>query len=152
MKQKILLGLLIVLIGIQFIQPARNQGESRTPQDITQAVEVPADVQDIITSACYDCHSNNTEYPWYAYVNPVGWWLTGHVNDGKEELNFSEFDTYDADWKGHVLEEIAEEVEEEHMPITPYTWLHEDAQLTDAQRQSIVDWANTEKKKFPDEE
>ena len=150
MKKKILLGLLIVFIGMQFFQPARNLGESATPQDITQVVDVPAEVHDIISTSCFDCHSNRTDYPWYSYVNPVGWWLNGHINHGKEELNFSEFATYKDDWKNHVLEEIAEEVGEGHMPLSSYLWIHTDARLTDAQRQSIVDWANTERRKFPE--
>ena len=148
MKKKILLGLIIVLIGIQFIHPAANQGEAETPQDITHAVQVPAEIKNIISASCYDCHSNHTEYPWYSYVNPVGWWLNGHINDAKEELNFSEFATYDGERMDHKLEEIAEEVEEGHMPLPAYLWLHTDAKLSEVQRQSIVDWANTERQKL----
>jgi hypothetical protein len=148
MKKKILLGLLIVLVAMQFIHPARNQGEAETPQDITHAVQVPAEIKNIISSSCYDCHSNHTEYPWYSYLNPVGWWLNGHIKDGKEELNFSEFATYDAERMEHKLEEIAEEVEEGHMPLPAYLWLHTDAKLSEAQIQSIVTWANTERQQF----
>lgn len=150
MKKKILLGLIIVLIGIQFIHPARNKGESETPQDITHAVQVPTEIKDMISTSCFNCHSNYTDYPWYSYVNPVGWWLNGHIKKGKGELNFSEFATYEDDWKNHVLEEIAEEVGEGHMPLPPYLWIHTDARLTETQRQSIVDWANTERRKFPE--
>jgi hypothetical protein len=148
MKKKILLGLLIVLVGIQFIHPARNHGEAETPQDITHAVQVPAEIGNVLSTSCYDCHSNHTAYPWYSYLNPVGWWLNGHIKDGKEELNFSEFATYDAERMDHKLEEIAEEVEEGHMPLPAYLWLHTDAKLSEAQIQSIVTWANTERQQF----
>lgn len=152
MNKKTSLGLLIVLavvlIGMQFFHPERNLGESESPQDITHAVDVPTDIQNIISFSCYDCHSNRTEYPWYANVNPVGWWLNGHITHGKEELNFSEFATYDQKRMDHKLEEIAEEVGEGHMPIPAYLWLHSDAKLSDAQKQSIVDWVNTERQKL----
>ena len=148
MKKKIFLGLIIVLIAIQFIRPARNVGEAETPQDITHAVEVPADVKNILKTACYDCHSNHTEYPWYTNINPVGWWMNAHIKDGKDELNFSEFATYTAKKMDHKLEEVAEEVEEGHMPIPPYVQMHEGAKLSEAQVQLLVSWVNEARQKF----
>lgn len=106
---------------------------------------VPDSIQHLLQTACYDCHSNHTNYPWYADVNPVGLWLNHHVNEGKRKLNFSEFALYDARRKAHKLEEIAESVEKHDMPLASYLWIHDEARLTAAQRKAIIDWANAAK-------
>src|SRR5258708_37960689 len=90
----IVLSILAVLIIIQFIQPAHNKSEQLLPADITKVLTVPDSVQHVLKNACYDCHSNNTNYPWYANVQPVAWFMVRHVNNGKADLNLSEFGTY----------------------------------------------------------
>ena len=90
-KRKWLLILIAAIILIQFIQPARNKSGQVLPTDITRMVTIPAEVKAILEVACYDCHSNNTRYPWYANIQPGGWWLANHIKKGKKELNFSEF-------------------------------------------------------------
>ena len=92
--KRALIVLLIALIVIQFFRPAKNSSEGPYPNDITTKYDVPKPVLDIMKVACYDCHSNNTRYPWYAEVQPVAWWLNSHIKDGKRNLNFSEFATY----------------------------------------------------------
>ena len=94
MKKKIGLGLLVVLVVIQFIRPTRNISTSESPNEISKFYDVPAEVHAVLKKSCYDCHSNNTVYPWYTNLQPVGLWLQSHVNDAKGELNFSEFGTY----------------------------------------------------------
>ena len=142
MLKKIGIGVAVLLLVIQFIRPERNLGEAVTPQDITHAVAVPDEVMGILKTACYDCHSNYTKYPWYANVNPVGLWLQYHIDEGKGEMNFSEFATYDLKRQDHKLEELAEEVAEHEMPLSSYTLIHSEANLTDAQIKTLVDWAN----------
>jgi hypothetical protein len=93
-KRKWLLILIAAFILIQFIQPARNTNGQVVQSDITATFTVPAEVKSILEVACYDCHSNNTRYPWYANIQPGGWWLAKHIKDGKEELNFSDFELY----------------------------------------------------------
>src|ERR1700758_1613083 len=93
-KRKILWIFITLLIIIQFIRPSKNTGEVYTANDISHSVNVPADVKNILEKACNDCHSNNTVYPWYTNVQPFGWWINHHVNEGIHELNFSEFNTY----------------------------------------------------------
>lgn len=88
--KKILLGILVVIIAIQFIQPARNKSARVLPTDVSKIYNVPENVQAILKRSCYDCHSNNTIYPWYSWIQPAGWWLASHIKRGKEELNFSE--------------------------------------------------------------
>ena len=149
MTRKILIGLIVVLILIQFIRPARNNGQAQTPSDISHVATVPDSMLHLLQAACYDCHSNHTTYPWYAEVNPVGLWLSNHVNEGKHELNFSEFATYEVKRKAHKMEEIAESVEKHDMPLNSYLWIHNEARLSDAQRKQIIDWAKAVKAQFP---
>jgi hypothetical protein len=89
--KKILLAALIVFIAIQFIRPARNECGQPSPTDISKIDSVPGNVQTILKTYCYDCHSNHTNYPWYSNIQPAGWWLASHIKEGKAELNFSEF-------------------------------------------------------------
>lgn len=148
MKTKIFIGLVVVLVLIQFIRPEQNKGEAATPQDVTHAVQVPDDVMLTLKASCYDCHSNNTNYPWYANINPVGLWLNHHIEEGKAELNFSSFATYPKKKQDHKLEELAEEVEEGHMPLPSYTLIHTDTRLNDQQTKRLVEWVKAERLKL----
>ncbi len=143
MIRKILIGLLIVLVIIQFIHPAKNQSEGIAANDITKSFGVPDDVQVILKKACNDCHSNNTVYPWYSKIQPVDWWLNDHVVDGKRHLNFSEFITYPAKKQRKKLEEVIETVKEGEMPLNSYTWIHKEAILTEAEKLTLSNWADT---------
>jgi hypothetical protein len=140
--KKILLGLLGVLIIIQFIKPAKNQSSAVTPDDIFANFQAPDSTKQLIQTACYDCHSNNTIYPWYAEIQPVAWWLADHVNEGKSELNFSEFASYKPKKADHKLEEVIEMIQEGEMPLKSYTLIHGDAKLSEAQKTGIITWAN----------
>ncbi|MGO4920164.1 heme-binding domain-containing protein [Maribacter spongiicola] len=145
MLKKIGIALVIILIIIQFIRPDKN-----ISGDDTFAIEtkysVPNDVENILQVSCYDCHSNTTAYPWYSNVQPIAWFLAEHVTDGKKHLNFSEFTNKPLFVQNHKLEETIEMVEEKEMPLPSYTYfgLHQEADLTDAQRQKIMDWANAQ--------
>lgn len=142
MAKKILYGLLIVLVVIQFIRPGRNISEVPSANDIRVHYSVPAEVESILKRACFDCHSNNTYYPWYTNIQPVGWWLQNHINEGKGELNFSEFAAYSPKKADHKLEEVVEMVEEKEMPLKSYTWVHRDAVLNAQEIETLVNWAN----------
>lgn len=143
MKQKILMGLATILVIIQFIRPARNVSDTASPNDIITAYSVPEEVQVVLKAACYNCHSNNTTYPWYANIQPVGWWLQKHVNDAKKELNFSEFAMYTEKRARHKFEEIGDEVSEGGMPLKSYTIMHPEARLSSGQIKTLTDWAAT---------
>lgn len=135
------LALLVVLIVIQFIQPGRNEHAGPFPQSISNVVPIPDTVASMLKVSCYDCHSNNTKYPWYFRIQPVAWYLADHINEGKHELNFDEFGSYSAKKQHHKLKGIGEEVDEGEMPLSSYTLIHGDAKLNDTQRKMIVDWA-----------
>ncbi len=137
--RKILWFLLFVFIILQFFQPDKNRGGNIT-NDISKKFAVPGRVHVILRTACYDCHSNKTEYPWYGFIQPAAWWLNGHIVDGKKRLNFNEFSAYRPNRQFHKLEEIDELVSVEAMPLESYTWLHRDAKLDASQREIIVNW------------
>ncbi len=143
MVKKILYGLLIALVLIQFIRPERNISEVPSENDIRVHYAVPAEVESILKRACFDCHSNNTYYPWYTNIQPIGWWLQNHINEGKGELNFSEFAAYSPKKADHKLEEVVELVEEKEMPLKSYTWVHKDAVLNAQEIETLVNWANS---------
>ncbi len=139
--QLIGVGLLVVLIALQFVPVPRNAGPAEGPSSLVAAQPVPAEVQAILRRACYDCHSNHTNYPWYAAVQPVGWWLNDHVAEGKGELNFSEFATYSTKRVVRKLRSTADEVRERHMPLKSYLLMHGEAKLTDADVTLLATWA-----------
>lgn len=135
------LGFLLVLIAAQFVRHAPNHGEAEGPGSLVAQHKVPANVQQMLRRACYDCHSNRTNYPWYAAVQPVAWWLNDHIVQGKAELNFSEFTRYDAKRAVRKLQAAADEVRERHMPLKSYLLAHAEAKLTDADVATLAAWA-----------
>jgi hypothetical protein len=144
-KKKILLGLLIVVVILQFIRPANNDSSENTSDTLAAAIPVPTEVDQILKAACNDCHSNHTNNMWYQNIQPIGWWINHHIKEGKQELNFSIFNTYSAKRKAHKMEEIAEQVEAGEMPMDSYTWMHWNAKLSAEQKKMLVDWAKAAK-------
>lgn len=136
----ILLSILIIFVLIQFIRPARNLSSQTYPDDIASLYAVPPDVQVILKDACYDCHSNNTRYPWYVNIQPVGWMLARHVRNGKEELNFNEYGSYSPKRQLNKLKRMKEQIKEEQMPLKSYTLMHASARLTSSQKEAIIKW------------
>ena len=143
--KKIGLIVLIGLAGIQFIQPARNENGQALPQDISKKVSIPGEVQSLLQTACFDCHSNNTNYPWYANIQPIGLLLANHIKDGKAELNFDEFGSYSERRQQSKLKSIASQVKVDEMPLASYKMLHKNSRLTKEQKIMIIDWALNEK-------
>ena len=132
-----------MFIAIQFFRPARNFNAAVLPEDITQTVHVPDSVMNLLKNSCYDCHSNNTRYPWYANVQPVAWWLNSHVTDGKRELDFSEFGNYTLRRQQNKFKGINNEVKSGDMPLSSYTLIHTTAKLNAAEKKMIADWTVT---------
>lgn len=130
-------------IAVQFFRPARNESNAAQPADITNVVPMPVEVAASLKAACYDCHSNNTTYPWYAEIQPGGWYLARHVSKGKAELNFSEFGRYKKRRQANKLKAIANQINDNEMPLASYTWLHPTARLTSFQRTGITSWARS---------
>ena len=136
----ILLPILIVFITIQFIQPVRNTSGQVLPTDISNIYKIPPDVFTLINSSCYDCHSNNTNYPWYSNIQPVGWLLEADIKNGKSKLNFSEFGSLSSRRQISKLRNIENRIKDGTMPIKVYQIMHPSAQLTEEDKQLLIDW------------
>ncbi|MBI3765427.1 MAG: heme-binding domain-containing protein, partial [Ignavibacteriales bacterium] len=132
-------GLLVIL---QFIRPAKNILRSDSQHDITKQFRPPPEIESILRTSCYDCHSDSTRYPWYAEVQPVGWWLNNHIHDAKQELNFSEFASYRLRRQYRKLEEMIKQVNEGEMPLPSYLIIHTDARLSQQEKDQFVAWVN----------
>lgn len=145
MLKKILIGLLVVLVVIQFIKPEQNVSDDNT-YHISTKYAVPADVENILKVACNDCHTNKTEYPWYSNIQPIAWFLDHHVVDGKRHYNLSTYTKLPIAVQNHKFEETIEMVKEKEMPLESYTYfgLHKEANLTDAQRETLINWAQAQ--------
>jgi len=149
MLKKITYALAVILVVIQFV-PMNEQEVSSNANELSTSFEVPDHVATLLQGACNDCHSNTTTYPWYAKIQPVGFWLQHHVNEGKEHLNFSEFTSLPLRIQNHKFEEIVEMVESKEMPLPSYTYLglHPEANLSDEDRKVLVDWAKAKMEKM----
>lgn len=135
-------GLLGILVIAQFIRPKQENPPVVAAEDFLSIAQPPADVASVLQSACYDCHSHETTYPWYANITPINWWLYDHIEEGREHLNFSIWGTYEPRRADHKLEEIVEVVDEGEMPLQSYTWTHADARLSAEQRSMLTAWAS----------
>jgi hypothetical protein len=148
-KKKIGFALLIVFIVIQFIQPARNNSGQILPADFSNTFTVPDSVQAILKYSCYDCHSNNTHYPWYSSIQPFAWLMARHIMKGKADLNFSEFGYYSARRRISKLEAIGHSITDGTMPLRSYTLIHKNAKLSREEKALIVDWVTKTKDSLP---
>lgn len=133
--RRFLLALCAIFAGMQFI-PVQ-----RTNPPVVSDIVAPADVHAVLRRACYDCHSNETKWPWYGYVAPSSWLVASDVMKGRRKLNFSEWGTYIADRQESKIREIWEQVEKDEMPLAIYRPLHPEARLTDGDRALIERWA-----------
>ncbi len=150
-RKKILVLIIVMIVALQFNRTEKNEGEASGANDITNSMSVPVDVKNVLERACYDCHSNHTNHMWYENIQPIGWWIGNHIIDGKDELNFSEFNNYKIKRKAHKMEEIFELVEEEEMPLPTYLWMHQGAKLTQAEKEIVVNWAKAGYEKLKSE-
>jgi len=144
--KKIALALLLVFIAIQFIPTKRNQNKELLATDFTKVYNVPNNIQNILKTSCYDCHSNNTKYPWYNKIQPVSWMLEHHINEAKEEVNFSDFGSYSSKKQNHKLDEMIDEIKENEMPLFGYKLMHPEAKISKENKKLLLDWLNSKMK------
>ena len=146
---KIVASILFVAFAVlQFFQIDKSNLPIVQAETLEATVAVPPDIALILGRSCNDCHSNSTIYPWYSTIQPAGWFLKGHIDDGRRHLNFSVFNTYEPKKKIKKLEEICEEVESKAMPLPSYLWIHWYAALKDGDAAALCDWANQERAKI----
>lgn len=130
--------LVIALVAIQFIPIDRSNPPVDLNQDLLEHTSFTVQQKQLVKSACYDCHSNETVYPWYSYVAPISFSIEHHVVEGREELNFNAFMTYSKKKQDHKLKEVVEALEEGWMPLEGYVMLHGEAKLTEEQRADLA--------------
>ena len=140
LMKKILLALLIVFIAIQFVQPAHNKTVQALPTDFAKTYEVPDKVKSVLQSACYDCHSTNTNYPWYSNIQPMAWMMATHITNGKEKLNFSDFGSNSTRKQISKLKEISNQIKDDEMPISSYKLMHKNARLSQNEKFLLMNW------------
>ena len=141
--KKILYIIVILLVIIQFIPANLPEVSTKNPNDlIVNNVDIPEDVKLILKTSCYDCHSNETHYPWYSYVAPVSFLVSRDTKVGREELNFSNWKEYSKSDMAGILDGISDEVAEGEMPMKIFTLIHQDASLSNQEKEILIDWAD----------
>jgi len=142
-KRNILIAIGVLLIIMQFFPIDKTNPTVDQTKDFLAIENAPAEVAALFKTACYDCHSSKTEYPWYTSVAPISWFIKGHIDEGREHLQFSTWGDYDAKKKAHKMEEIIEVVDGKEMPMLTYWMIHWDAKISEEQRKQITDWVKT---------
>ena len=140
--KKILIIFLIGFVAIQLIRPPLNNSSQLLQTDIVNLYLLPEKVHSILKRSCYDCHSNNTNYPWYSYIQPFGLWLNKHIKNGKEDLTFSDFGSYKGKRQINKLNAIENSIKDGTMPLSPYLVMHGNARLTEADKNIVIQWIN----------
>ena len=142
--KKIAIIVFIIFLLMQCYQPARNIGyEQYFSANFTEMYKVPKNIETTLRASCYDCHSDNTNYPWYSYVQPIRFFMDGHINEGRKKLNFNEFGNYSKRKQRSKLEAISKQIKSYEMPLSSYTLIHRNAILTVNQKEEIINWLNT---------
>ncbi|WP_034257995.1 heme-binding domain-containing protein [Altibacter lentus] len=131
---------LVAFIVIQFFPTTLNERDTVPQSDFMVENQVPATIKNRLQVSCYDCHSNNTDYPWYSKIQPSAWYLEDHIQEGKDELNFNEWAEYSDRRKNSKLRSIISQIEEDRMPLDSYALIHRDAILSDEDKRMIIDY------------
>ena len=143
--KKIFIFIVLAFALLQIFQIDKTNPPVDQNADFLTLKKTPKNIATLIKSACYDCHSNETSYPWYANVQPFGWFLKDHINEGRRELNFSTFAAYEPRRQAKKLDEAAELIQNGEMPLESYTLIHKEAKLTENQKKLLTDYFNTMK-------
>jgi len=141
-------GLAAAAICLQFTNPARTNPPVTPGHDLLATNPPPAEIVALLHGACYDCHSDETKWPWYSHVAPVSWFLVDHVNEGRRHLNFSNWPHDDPASARKKWNHVADQVSSGDMPLSSYAWIHASARLTAGQREQLVKWAEEEAKRL----
>lgn len=139
-KRRVFIGLLILIVLMQLIKVDRSNPPLQMHKDFITLTQAPKQINLLLKKSCYDCHSNETHYPWYFSVAPISWWAKDHVNDGRRHLNFSTWADYPSEKKEHKLDECYTEIAEGEMPLTSYTLAHPKAVLSHEQKTMLMEW------------
>ena len=137
----ILLALAIILVVIQFLPSGMPDNKPEDEKSISSSGLVTEPVLTQLRTSCFDCHSNQTSFPWYSKLAPSSWFLAGHIKNGRSQLNFSEWETYSRRGKIGQLEDIVDQVKSGEMPLKSYLLIHREARLEKEEISSLSEWA-----------
>lgn len=146
------LALVVVVLALQVRQPDRTNPPVDPAAILQRHVTVPPDVKALLDRACRDCHSNETQWPVYAYIAPISWDIGRHVRDGRDAMNFSEWSRYDADAASDLLLEMCRRVRKDEMPLPSYLRLHRSARLAPPDIERLCQWTSETRKALRDAE
>ncbi len=138
----LLVAVLVLLIAIQFMPSGMPENIPEDDHALANSGLADENVLTILRTSCFDCHSNQTHFPWYARVAPASLFLAGHIKEGREHMNFSEWENYSKREKIGMLEEISDEVKAGEMPLKSYLVIHRDAILDENKVKILTDWTN----------
>jgi len=140
---------LIALVVLQFFRPEKNQAGYESVVAFESDTKPSPEIAIILKENCYDCHSAQTQYPWYSEIAPFSLWLDDHIEEGKEHFNVSAWEEYSVKKKDHKLEELEEMVEEGEMPLDSYTWLH--GNLSKEEKELLLQWVAMTRLQYKDQ-
>ena len=148
-KKKVALFILLLFTIIQFIRIDKTVKPVDANFDFISITNPDVKLASILKTACYDCHSNQSIYPWYTNIAPISWWIKHHINEGSRHLNFSVWASYSQKKQKHKLEECISLIEEDKMPMYSYTLMHKEARLSAEQKELLLNWFNKIKNTIP---
>lgn len=142
--KKILLYGIIIFLSFQLIQIDKENPSVNKKIDYNRVTHASPEIQKILKKACYDCHSNEVNYPWYSSIAPISWFIKEHVNQGKEYVNFSEYGKYNRYQKEHINSSLYRVIENKIMPLNSYLWMHKEANLSEEDYILLLNWFQTQ--------
>lgn len=140
MVKRIFIGFVVIIIVIQFIQPVRNTSGQVVPQSFIDTFQPNDTIVKLLANSCFHCHSNNTKYPWYTNIQPVGWLMAKHINDGKDELNFDDLAALSNRRRNSKFKSIAEQIQQDEMPLKSYLLIHRNAALNETDKKVLINF------------
>jgi hypothetical protein len=142
---------ILILVGLQLVHTPRNESTHHSKYDLFAKYPAPAAIEGALRESCYDCHSDNTRYPWYDTIQPVAWWVGRHVEEGRDHLDFSEFGRYSTKQAARKLSEAYDEIDDDTMPLKSYRLLHPKSRLSPQIKKQVLAWLEaTQDKIEPD--
>ena len=136
-SRRAVVTLAVLIIGIQFVRPARTNPTVEPARALPAMYPLPAHAASVLDRACRDCHSNETRWPWYSHVAPVSWFVIDHVNHGRSHFNYSDWAKYTPENRAQLLKNSCERAREEEMPLGSYLWMHRSARLSSADVEAL---------------
>jgi len=140
--------IVVIFVGMQAIRPTLSNPPVDESQTINSRTQMTPQVASILDRSCRDCHSNKTVWPWYTQISPVSWWMSNHVNEGRRDLNLSEWGKLAPDRQDRKLRQMCDEVQDGVMPLSSYLPMHPTARLSDQDKKTICDWTDAERQRL----